>query len=139
MHACQSVTPARKCVECTTIYQLYHLLEAIIYVEQYTHLSHFRSKMRFKTYISFLTGPKDDIRAGDTITQCEVIALDEGEFGSTWNIQNYIFCMLIICTIGMQENIEGMHQYIYTADLRPYIAISKIYNILINSNDATIL
>ena len=34
---------------------------------------------------------------------------------------------VIICTIGMQENIEGMHQYIYTADLRPCIAISKIY------------
>ena len=95
--------------------------------------------MCFKTNISFLTVPKDDIIAGNNIMQCEVIALDEGKVGSRWNIQNYIFCMLIIFTIGMQENIEGMHQYIYTADLRPYIAISKIYNILINSNDAIIL
>ena len=127
MHVCQSVTPAHKCVECTTIHELYHLLEAIIYVEQYTHLSHFLARMRFKTKISFLTGPNDDIIAGDNITQYAVTALDEVGVGNTWNIQNNIFCMLIIFTIGMQENIEGMRQYIYTADLRPYIAISKIY------------
>ena len=93
MHACQSVTPARKCVECTTM--SFIILEAIIYVEQYTHLSHFLFRMRFKTNISFLTGTNDAITAGDKITQCEVIALAEGEVGNTWNtyIQNYIFCM----------------------------------------------
>ena len=102
-------------------YELYHLLEAIIYVEQYTHLSHYLSRMRFKTNISFLTGPKDGIIAGDNIMQCEVIALDEGEVGSTWNIQNYIFWMLIFYTIGMQEDIEGMHQCIYTLPSARYV------------------
>ena len=51
--------------------------------------------MHFKTKISFLTAPNDDIIAGDNITQCEVIALDEVGVGNTWNIQNNIYILYV--------------------------------------------
>ena len=73
MHACQSVTPARKCVECTTMSFIIYL--RLFNITQYTHLSHFLSRMRFKTNISFLTGLMMLLQPGITLRNVKSLLL----------------------------------------------------------------
>ena len=105
-----------------------------------THICPFLSRMRFKTSISFLTGPNDTIIAGDNITQCEVIALDEVEVGSTWNIQNYIFCMLINAQLECRRYRRNASVHLYSRfcpnTFGPALPSARYKNNIINSNDA---